>query len=115
MPRKLYLEPHFSPDELKSHYRASQDPVESRRWHLLWLVSEQTTLTQAAQVVGLNYDYAREIVREYNHNGAHGLRNRRKDKRPHQSRSLLTQDQCAQLLTRLQPHPPTVVYGTAPK
>ena len=49
MPRKIYLEPHFSPEELKSHYRASQDPVESRRWHLLWHVSEQTTLTHAAQ------------------------------------------------------------------
>ena len=106
MPRNLHLEPHFSPDELKGHYRASRDPVESRRWHLLWLVSEQTTLTHAAQVVGLNYDYAREIVGEYNRNGANGLRNRRKDKRPQQSRSLLNRNECEELKARLQA-PPT--------
>ncbi|WP_299489664.1 helix-turn-helix domain-containing protein, partial [Acaryochloris sp. IP29b_bin.137] len=69
MPRKLHLKPHFSTEELKARYRVSHDPVESRRWHLLWLVSDQTTLTHAAQVVGLNYDYAREIVREYNRDG----------------------------------------------
>jgi len=55
--------------------------------------------------MGLNYDYAREIVREYNRNGAHGLCNRRKDKRPQQSRSLLNQAQCSQLSTRLQALP----------
>jgi len=115
MPRNLYLEPHFSTDELKAHYRASHDPVESRRWHLLWLVCEQTTLTHAAQVVGLNYDYAREIVREYNCNGANGVRNRRKDKRPQQSRSLLNQDQCAQLSARLQTPPADGGLWNGPK
>lgn len=115
MPRKLHLEPHISTDELKAHYRTSQDPVESRRWHLLWLVCEQTTLTHAAQVVGLNYDYAREIVREYNRNGAHGLRNRRKDKRPQQSRSLLSQAQCAELSTRLQAPPADGGLWNGPK
>ena len=105
MPRKLHLEPHFSADELKTRYRASRDPVESRRWHLLWLVCEHTTLSDAATVVGLNYDYAREIVRDYNRHGADGLRNRRKDPRPQQSRSLLSPEQLRALETRLA-HPP---------
>ena len=82
MPRKLKLENHYSSEELKERYRSTPDPVESRRWHLVWLVSTEHTLTSAAQVVGLNYDYAREIVSSYNADQAEGLRNRRKDKRP---------------------------------
>lgn len=105
MPRKLHLEPHFSADELKTRYRTSRDPVESRRWHLLWLVCENTTLTAAAKVVGVNYDYARAIVRAYNRDGADGLRNRRKDSRPQQSRSLLNPEQMKALETRLQSPP----------
>ncbi|WP_228052225.1 hypothetical protein [Nodosilinea sp. LEGE 07298] len=70
-----HLEPHFSVDELKARYRASGDPVESRRWHLLWLVHTQTILTDAAKAVGLNYDYARAVVRDYKRDGAAGLRN----------------------------------------
>ncbi|WP_410510522.1 helix-turn-helix domain-containing protein [Nodosilinea sp. E11] len=52
-------------------------------------VHTQTTLTDAAKAVGLNYDYAREVVKAYNRDGAAGLRNRRKAQRPQQSRSLL--------------------------
>ena len=115
MPRKLHLEPHFAADELKARYRVSQDPVESRRWHLLWLVSEQTTLTDAAQVVGLNYDYARAIVRDDNSHGAEGLRNRRKDKRPEQSRRLLTPEQFQDLKQRLQAPPPDGGVWSGPK
>ena len=115
MPRKLHLEPHFSAADLKTRYRASRDPVESRRWHLLWLVCEQNSLTDAAKVVGLNYDYARAIVRDYNRNGSDGLRNRRKDARPHQSRSLLTPAQLQALEQRLQQPPDDGGLWNGPK
>lgn len=115
MPRKLHLEPHFSPEVLKTHYRASRDPVESRRWHLLWLVSEDATLTDAAKAVGLNYDYAREIVRYYNRDGADGLRNRRKAQRPQCSRSLLTPEQLNELERRLQQPPKDGGLWNGPK
>ena len=101
MPRKLHLAPYYSSTELKARYRTSTEPVESRRWHLLWLVSEQTTLTDAARAIGLNYDYARTIVADYNRDGAAGVRNRRKAKRPHHRRSLLTAAQLEQLKARL--------------
>lgn len=55
MPRKLYLAPHFLPDELKAHYRASQDPVESRRWHLLWLVCETSSGQDDSGLFELNF------------------------------------------------------------
>ncbi|MEM6717558.1 MAG: winged helix-turn-helix domain-containing protein [Cyanobacteria bacterium P01_C01_bin.147] len=115
MPRKLHLAPHYSSTELKARYRASTDPVESRRWHLLWLVSEQTTLTDAARAVGLNYDYARTIVGDYNLDGAAGLRNRRKAKRPHQRRSLLTAAQWEELKARLAVPPADGGLWSGPK
>lgn len=115
MPRKLHLEPHFSSNELQARYRASRDPVESRRWHVLWLVSEEMTLTDAAKAVGLNYDYAREIVRDYNREGAAGLRNRRKDHRPQCSRSLLTPEQLNDLDRRLQQPPDDGGLWNGPK
>ena len=115
MARPLHLEPHFSADELKARYRASDDPVESRRWHLLWLVHTQTTLTDAAKVVGLNYDYARAVVKDYNRDGADGLRNRRKDQRPQQSRSLLNPEQLRELEARLQVPPTDDGVWSGPK
>ena len=115
MPRPLHLEPHFSVDELKARYRASGDPVESRRWHLLWLVHTQTTLTDAAKAVGLNYDYARGVVKDYNRYGADGLRNRRKDQRPQQSRSLLNPEQLRDLEARLQSPPDDDGVWSGPK
>ncbi|HSM82245.1 MAG TPA: winged helix-turn-helix domain-containing protein [Nodosilinea sp.] len=115
MPRPLHLEPHFSVDELKARYRASGDAVESRRWHLLWLVHTDTTLSDAAKAVGFHYDYARAVVRDYNRYGAAGLRNRRKDQRPQQSRSLLTPEQLEALEARLQSPPDDDGVWSGPK
>ncbi|MEL7331031.1 MAG: helix-turn-helix domain-containing protein [Cyanobacteria bacterium J06560_2] len=78
MPKKISLADHFTPCELKSRYQSSKDIVELRRWHLLWLIADGWTLTDAAKIVVLNYHYAREIVQSYNKSGADGIRNRRK-------------------------------------
>jgi len=105
MGRKLKIKTHYSVAELKAHYRGCCDPVEARRWQLIWLVSEGKTLTAAAEAIAYNYDYARDIVGSYNTHGAAGLRNRRKDSRPGASRSLLTVEQCEELDERLQVPP----------
>jgi len=115
MPRKLHVIPHLSAAELKNRYQTSRDPVESRRWHLLWLVSEHHTLTAAAEAIGFNYDYARRIVRAYNTEGVASVRNRRRDKRPDQSRSLLTAHQLDELKVRLQAPPTDGGVWSGPK
>lgn len=116
MPRPLHIEPHYPVTELKKRYRASRDPVESRRWHLIWLVSDHHSLTDAAIVVGLNYDYARDIVRAYNARGAEGLRNRRKDCRPkRRSNALLNPEQIESLKQRLQTPPEDGGVWSGPK
>ena len=115
MPRKLKVKNHISSDELKARYRSSRDPVESRRWHLIWLVSGESTLTEAAQVLGLNYDYARSIVRVYNQEGANGLRNRRRERKPGLLKALLNPEQKAELAQRLTSPPDDGGLWSGPK
>jgi len=115
MPRKLQVEAHFTLDELKTRYRTSQDPVESRRWHLIWLVSGESTLTDAAKAVGVNYDYARDIVRAYNREGATGLRNRRRDRKPGLLKALLNPEQKVELANRLASPPDDGGVWSGPK
>ena len=117
MARKLTLIAHYPVDELKQRYRNAKDPVESRRWHLIWLVSSNKPLTTAAEGVGMNYDYALEVVKSYNADGGQGLRNRRKDKRhrPRGSRGLLKGEQLERLQERLQSPPADGGLWSGPK
>ncbi|MEM8638448.1 MAG: helix-turn-helix domain-containing protein, partial [Cyanobacteria bacterium P01_G01_bin.54] len=75
MGRKVVLEPHLSSTELEKRYKQSKDPVESRRYHLLWLISQEYQLREAVEVVGLNYNYGYKIVKRYNTEGIEGLKN----------------------------------------
>jgi transposase len=102
MPPKAHLELHLTLEELKHRYRQAQDTTEARRWHILQLVAQQWTIKQAAQIVGLNYDYAKEIVRRYNSEGPIAMKNRTKDRQPPTSKSLLTPEQQQELKQVLQ-------------
>lgn len=103
MPKKAHLANHYSSSELKQKYLKSQDAVESRRWHLLWKISLGWTIKNSAIAVGINYDYAKQIVKRYNGLGAAGLTNL-KNKQPQQrggKKALLTDAQ----LEKLRQHP----------
>ena len=57
----------MSAAQLKHNYREAIHPIEARRWQLLWLIALSSTIKEAAAaVVGINYDYARAIVKSYN-------------------------------------------------
>ncbi|MBC7972231.1 MAG: hypothetical protein H7Z11_19235 [Verrucomicrobia bacterium] len=47
MGHTITLANHLKSEELKARYQGSTDLVESRRWHLLWLVSQQWYLLDA--------------------------------------------------------------------
>ncbi|MDJ0536770.1 MAG: helix-turn-helix domain-containing protein [Xenococcaceae cyanobacterium MO_207.B15] len=76
MPKKAYLAKHFSCSELKKKYLSSADPIESRRWHLLWKVSLGWTIKNSALAIGLSYPYAKHILKRYNTCGEVGVLNR---------------------------------------
>jgi transposase len=115
MTRKAHLEEHYSCEALKQNYLSSVDKIERRRWHLLWLVREGWTIKQAAEVVGMNYDYARACVKEYNERGAEAVRNKHKGKQGRQAKALLSQSQVKALRQRLQSPPPDGGLWTGPK
>ena len=115
MPPKAHLESHLTAEELKIRYRQAQNTTESRRWHLLLLVSRNWTIKQAAQVVGLNYDYAKEIVQRYNREGPNSVRNRSGDRQPPPAKSLLDPQQQEELRQALQGSAPDGGDWTGPK
>ncbi|WP_250122534.1 winged helix-turn-helix domain-containing protein [Chroococcidiopsis sp. CCMEE 29] len=116
MTRKAHLEPHLSSEELKARYRSTVDKVESRRWHLLWLVSAQWTIKAAAAAVGLSYDYALELVKNYNQGGQEALKNKHKGRKPSKKKNaLLDELQLAELKQCLHSPPADQGSWTGPK
>jgi transposase len=117
MPKKAHLANHYSSEELKQKYLKSQDAVESRRWHLLWKISLGWTIKNSAIAVGINYDYAKQIVKKYNCLGAEGLTNL-KNKQPQQrggKKALLTDAQLEKLRQLLASKPLDGGIWTGPK
>lgn len=114
MGRTITLKPHLSHEELKARYQSSRDPVESRRWHLLWLVSQQWYLLDAADSVGVSYSYARKVVYAYNRDGIGSITNRRRG-RQMPSRALLSAEQQAELDQALQSPAPDGGQWSGPK
>ncbi|MCL2926992.1 MAG: helix-turn-helix domain-containing protein [Trichodesmium sp. St16_bin4-tuft] len=115
MPKKAYLKSYLSETEIKNRYLQIRDRVESRRWHLLWLVSQNWTIKEAAQALGLNYDYAKDIVKNYNQKGPDGILNRRKTRKFYPSHALLTLEQQEQLRMVLKSPPQDQAVWTGPK
>ena len=107
MPRKAFLSPYYSSEELKQKYRTSQDSTESRRWHLLWKVSLGWSIKNSALAIGINYDYAKEIVKKYNSLGAEGVKNQKNKRRKQLGgrKSLLTKKQFEKLKQELKSQP----------
>ncbi len=78
MPRKTQLASHYSSDELKQKYLQSKDPIESRRWHVIWKVSQGWTLKNSVIAVGISYNYGIKVVKKYNELGEEGIKNQKK-------------------------------------
>jgi transposase len=111
---RVQLKPHLTVSEIKHFYQHTQDGVEARRWHLLHLVAQQCTVREAAHVIGINYDYAKAIIRRYNQEGPSGVKNRSQQGQP-SPRSLLTPAQQQELKQALQEAPPDGGHWTGPK
>lgn len=115
MPPKAHIEPYLTIEELKVRYRQARDTTEARRWHLLQLVASGWTIKQSADVVGLNYDYAKEIIRRYNSEGPSSIKNRSRERQPPIAKSLLTSMQQQELKQALQGPAPDGGDWSGPK
>jgi len=115
MPKKVHLEAHLSAQQLKQGYRDASDRVESRRWHLLWMVATGWRLKLAASAIGINYDYAKEILHNYNKQGVAAISNRRKTLRRNSSSALLNAEALSKLRRALKSRPADGGIWTGPK
>ena len=105
MPRQAKLANHLSSAQLKHRYRKNTNPIESRRWHLLWKISMGWTIKNSALAVGLSYGYAKKIVKNYNNQGEKGVIIHTKSPHKRGSQPLLNELQLAKLTTLLKSKP----------
>jgi transposase len=117
MPKTLELVPHLPSEILQDRYRKAKDPVEVRRWHLLWKVSQGWSAKDSALAVGLNYDYARRFIRKYNEMGEVAVQNQRNknSRKKGGSQSLLNPEQLNRLKEALKEKPVDGGVWTGPK
>ncbi|NEO74635.1 IS630 family transposase [Moorena sp. SIO3H5] len=117
MPRTAHLANHYTVQELKKKYLKSEDKVESRRWHLLWKIALGWTIKNSAIAVGINYGYAKKIVKKYNNLGEEGVKNCRKNPKNQKvgRKALLTETQLLKLQEKLESSPPDGGIWTGPK
>jgi transposase len=101
MTRIAHLEPYLSAAELKERYREATNPIEARRWHLLWLIALSKTIKEAATVLGINYDYARAIVKSYNQQGETAIHLKKQPPKKRPTHALLNTLQLEELRVSL--------------
>jgi transposase len=106
MARKAHLTPHLSEKELKNRYGRASNLVEARRWQLLWLISQKKTILEASIVIGINYDYAREILKSYNQQGEEAIIKRQPAPRKRPNHALLNAEQLEELRLSLKGESP---------
>jgi transposase len=117
MPKKAQLANHLNTNELKQKYLKSQDPVEARRWQVLWKVALGWTIKNSAIAVGLDYQYAKKIIKKYNELGTEEIKNKRKKAQAHVrgKAPLLNEQQLQKLVTELRSKPSDGGIWTEPK
>jgi transposase len=78
-------------------------------------VSQQWTIKEAAAAIGLNYDYAKKIVRNYNQQGETAMVNGCKNVKARRGKPLLSAAQIEELRECLKTPPPDKGIWTGPK
>ena len=74
---------------------------------MLWKISLGWSVKNSAIAIGINYDYAKEIVKRYNNIGEGGIKNQKNQKRKQSGgrKPLLTKQQLEKLKKKLELKP----------
>jgi transposase len=115
MTRIAHLEPYWSAAELKERYRSATNPIAARRWHLLWLIALSKTIKEAATALGINYDYARSIVKSYNQQGETAIHLKKQPPKQRPTHALLNTLQLEELRLSLAGESPDRGLWNGPK
>ena len=115
MVRKAHLQNDLTSSQLKQKYLQTKEPVESRRWHLLWKIAQGWIIKNSAVAVGISYSYDRKIVSDYNQNGASGVTSKKRQNHSGGSQALLNEKQQEKLAQALKLAPSDGGIWTGPK
>ena len=104
MPKRITLVNHCTEQELQKHYRQSKNVVQSRQYHVIWLLAKGKTTSQVQEITGYSRTWIYQLVQRYNQFGLEGLEDKRKYNRG--SQRLINNDELAQLWQVLQKNAP---------
>jgi transposase len=112
--KRLPVVAHLSAAEVGVRYRSCSDPKEKTRWHLVWLLLRDETLSceRAGPLVGLSDVHARTLLKRWNARGPDGLADRR---RANTSPGKLTPERQAEVYDALQKESPDGGLWSGPK
>ena len=115
MKRRIPLEAHLTPQQIKARFLKCTDLVERSHWQTLWLLSRSDknyTCTEVADLMGFTADWVRKLVRRYNSDPVNGLL----DERRKNGKTPVLNDQQQESLQRaLEADPPDHGLWSGPK
>ena len=79
MPTRITLAEHLSVEELEQSYRRAKDGIESRQFHVLWLLAQGKKTSDVSSIAGYSRNWIYRIVKRYNSCGVQAVRDRRQD------------------------------------
>ena len=115
MSRTPNLHRRLSSEQLRARFLSCKNTKEARRWQLLWFISLGHSITEAAQLTGFSYDYARHLLARYNKSGIPSIRRKLICSRKSGTPSLLSPDQRRLLGRLLKGRAPDGGLWTGPK
>jgi transposase len=78
MSSRISLVAHLSSHELEQRYRKAKNGVESRQFHIIWLLSEGRTTEEVVTLTGYSRNWIYRLVRLYNEQGTDALGDQRR-------------------------------------
>ena len=67
------MEAHLDLETIETRYRKAKDAVARGQWQVIWLLAQEKTTQQIAEVTGYSCRWIRSVVRRYNQQGPQAL------------------------------------------
>jgi transposase len=77
MNKRITVLAHLSIEEIETRYRNTKDAVERSHWQIIWLLAQEKTTSEIAEVTGYCPTWIRTLAHRYNDKGPAALGNRR--------------------------------------
>lgn len=102
--KHITIHSHLSVSVLYQKYIKAKDAIESRQYHMLWLLAKDKTVKEVADITGYCPDWIRELVRRYNRKGEVAIGDKRHDNPG--AKPFLSDKQKEELIEALKTSPP---------